>query len=432
MPTETTTEINETELKALVNRLSEGEPKWLADKRARAAEAFVALPLPDRRRTPLKNRKLDRIPVFEPPTDETPPATRAPKTDGALLQFAHDRVEIAELPVALKDAGVLLLDMRDALALAPELVREHLGRAVADDLDKFQALNAAYWQNGAFLYVPPRVRVDVAVTIAHYTRPERRGFFPRTLIVADRESKVTVVENFFTAPSSDPSPEKTLASGCVEIIVGEGAQVEYGSMQSLSPQTEFFLRRGMRVARDGKLRLSIGEFGSGLTVSEHVAYLDAPGAEARSTTVFFGGSGQHQDYTAKAVHEAPYTTSDTVAKGVMKGRGRSVFTGVTQIKKGAHQSNGRQKEQTLMLSDRSRADAIPSLLIDEHDVFAAHSASAGPVDQNTLYYLMSRGLDETEAIRTVVRGFLAPVVDSISVQTIRALVWDAVERKIVE
>ena len=154
------------------------------------------------------------------------------------------------------------------------------------------------------------------------------------------------------------------------------------------------------------------------------------GASMSSVTVFYGTGSQHQDYTAEVVHEAPHTRSAILARGVMGDRARSVFTGQSVIKKGAVGSDARQKEQTLMLSDQARADAIPSLQIDDNDVFAAHSASAGPVDPTMLYYLESRGLEPEEARRVVIRGFLEPVLASLAPASVQERVRELVETKL--
>ncbi len=404
------------------------EPGWLLARRRQYAARYLELPLPVRQRTPLKNRKLERIPIFVPtPTTQLSPVLESRHTLFNLITV-NGRSVHANLPKSAQNEGVVLLSLRDALIQSPELVQETLGSVIDDAVDKFQALNAALWQDGLFLYVPPRVTLTEPITIQHYGTDGASAIFPRTVIVLDRESVVTVNEQYV----SESGNEKSLWSCATEIVLRDGAVCHYGAIQQLASSADAFVRRAARVGRDARINWNVGEFGAGMVVSEHLSLLDQPGGQAYSTTVFFGSRSQHQDYTATARHVAPHTASNMVARGVMKDSARSVFTGVTDIKKGATGSDGRQKEKILMLSDTSRADAIPSLLIEENDVFAAHAASAGPVDPHAIFYLMGRGLTEIEATRLIVHGFLAPVIDSIPVGDLRDEVWAQVERKILE
>ncbi|MDA8195342.1 MAG: Fe-S cluster assembly protein SufD [Thermaerobacter sp.] len=419
-----TAQKNPADVRHLLEQRFRDEPLWLAARRRELAEAYVEHPLPPRQRTPLKNRKLEQIPIFDAPASAAP-LTWRDAGDEAHLRLVDGVEESRHLPATLTEQGVLLLSLAEAIRIAPQLVEQYLGSVIDERSDKFQALNGAFWQNGLFLYVPPRTEVTLPIAVTHAATAGLAGFFPRTLIIADRQSRVVVSERYLSAPG-----ERSLVSAATEIIALDGASVQYGSIQQLAPSAETFSRRAGRVGRDARIDWNIGEFGGGLLVAEHQTILDQPGGQTSSLTVFFGGHHQHQDYTAESRHVAPHTGSNMVARGVMKDHARSVFTGVTDIKPGAVGTDGRQKEQTLMLSPHARADAIPSLLIEERDVYAAHSASAGPADRSAIFYLMGRGIPETEAIRLIVHGFLAPVIDSIPLQSLRDEVWEAVERKI--
>lgn len=404
------------------------EPEWLLAKRRQYGALHLEMPLPVRQRTPLKNRKLERIPVLvaQPRGDLS---TILAQTQSMFnLITVNGRSIHVSLPESAKSQGVVLLSLQDALQRSPELVQESLGTVVDDTADKFQALNAALWQDGLFIYVPPRAALTEPITISHYGSDDATAILPRTLVVLDRESHATINEHYV----SESGRDKCLWSCTTEIILHDAAVLQYGAIQQLSASAEAFIRRAARVGRDARIDWNIGEFGAGLVVSEHLGILDQPGGQTYSTTVFFGSQSQHQDYTATARHVAPHTASNMIARGVMNHSARSVFTGVTDIRKGAVGSDGRQKEKILMLSDTARADAIPSLLIEENDVFAAHAASAGPIDTHAIFYLMGRGLSETEATRLIVHGFLAPVIDTIPVGALRDEVWAQVERKILE
>lgn len=404
------------------------EPEWLLARRRHYGSLYLDMALPVRQRTPLKNRKLDRIPVLVPqPVAVLPPALQSQQSLFNVVTVNGRSIK-AMMPQTAQADGVLVLSLKDALIKIPGLLEESLGSVVDGATDKFQALNAALWQDGLFLYVPPRVTLTEPITISHYGTAGATAILPRTLLVLDHESRATVIEQYI----SESGTAKCLWSCTTEVILHDAATLQYGSIQQLATSAEVFVRRGARVGRDARIDWNIGEFGAGLVVSEHQSLLDQPGGHAHSTTVFFGTRSQHQDYTAMARHVGTHTTSNMVARGVMKDSARSVFTGITDIKKGATGSDGRQKEKILMLSDTSRADAIPSLLIEENDVFAAHAASAGPVDPHAIFYLMGRGLSEMEATRLIVHGFLAPVIDTIPVGALREAVWAEVERKILE
>jgi Fe-S cluster assembly protein SufD len=417
------------QLKEIIETRYDREPEWSLTRRIVAAENVFSLDWPHLERTPLKKRKLEDIPFWEANLDDAPPARLMVRDDdpnAVWLRFENNQLSHWEVGAALHQRGVIAAPLAESLT--HPFVRAHLGELVVDRVDKVSALTASLWRSGVFLYLPDNLDTPVMLTVEYHANAGVRALFIRNLICAGKGTQVTVSERLTT----DEGLEKVLLSEETEIFVGDDAEVDYGAIQLCSLAVNSFIRRHGQIGTHGKLVWHIGEFGSNLAVSEQVSHLAQPGARTESVTVFFGAKQQHQDYTAKSLHHAPHTQSNMVARGVMKGKARSIFTGVTHIESGAKGSDGRQREQTLMLSDEARADAIPSLIIDERDVYAAHAASAGPVDKSWIFYLMSRGLSESEAVRLIVHGFLAPVIDSISRPLLRDAVWDAVERKIQE
>lgn len=411
-------------LQSLVLERFGHEPTDMLQRRLNAAEQYFGLDWPRLERTPLKKRRLDDIPIF---SDPPRPKTVAP-SGHALIEIRLDNNYLTHcsIPNTLKQKGLILEPLNQAIERLE--VRELLGTLTGEIKDRIGALNQALWHNGVFLSVPANLEEPVEVSIEHRASDEVRALITRNLIVVGHHSRLVVTQRLITEESSN----KMLLSEATEIIVEDGGKAEFDAIQQCATHVEGFIRRLGQVNQDAVLDWNIGEFGSSLSVSGHESHLARPGAATRSTTVFFGSAQQHQDYTAKSFHQAPHTTSNMIARGVMKDRARSIFTGLTQINQGARGSDGRQKEETLMLSDESRADAIPSLVIDERDVYAAHAASAGPVDRGAIFYLTSRGLSEQEAIRLIVHGFLAPVIDRIPHAGLRDEVWAAVERKIRE
>jgi Fe-S cluster assembly protein SufD len=417
---------SETELHALIRERFGAEPDWSLARRLLAATNWLALDWPRLERTPLKRRGLDTLAVYDEVSASADEATHFVNTGGLEMHLNNNVPVVCSIPEQWIRRGVVLQPLRQSLD--HRLVHQYLGSLLAEDSDKIAALNAALWQNGAFLYVPPGISETVEVVIQNYATSDVQALLSRNLIVVGAQSQVAITERLASAGSS----HKMVLAANTEIIAERGAQVQYGAIQQCERNVEGFIHRAASLAADAMLDWHIGEFGSGLLVSSHQSHLNQAGATTKSITVFFGSGQQHQDYTGKSFHHAPHTISDMTARGVMKDKARSIFTGVTQIDKGARGSDGRQREQTLMLTDDARADAIPSLIIDERDVYAAHAASAGPVDRAAIFYLTSRGLSEAEATRLIVHGFLAPVVDAIPRPALRDEVWEAVERKIRE
>lgn len=416
--------LTQSQLENLIAERFADEPEWSRSRRLQALSQYLTVDWPKLERTPLKKRRLGNIAV-----DEMPPrVTSQPliPTSEASLQFVNNYLVDHAVSDSYRAHGIIVAPLRDSLD--HPAVEQYLGSLIDENQDKITALNGALWQNGAFIWIPDHLDQPVTVTLEQTITGKTHALLSRHLIVVGEHSRLIINVRH----SGDASVDKALFVDHTEIIAQAGSDVHYGVIQLLPHHVEGFVSRAGRVKQDADLHWNVGEFGAALMVSGHISHLDEPGATTHSTTVFFGSAQQHQDYTAHCYHHAHHTNSDMVARGVMKGHARSIFTGLTEIDQGARGSDGRQREQTLMLSDESRADAIPSLVINEHDVFAAHAASAGPVDRAAIFYLTSRGLSEEMATRLIVHGFLAPVIDSISDTALRAQVWDAVERKIVE
>ncbi len=417
-------------LKTRMHAEFSSDPTWLLERRSAALDRYLDAPLPSRPRTPLRNRRLDEVPVFDAEPVLHSSVWKDLEPESSRLSLSGAAVMEASLSAEAKQKGLVFTDLRSALSSHEHIIKPHLDRSLAAEAGKFDALNQAWWQNGAFIYVPRHVHLAVPLTVVHHQSPEQSGFFPRTLIIMEEESELSLVDLYMQSGTGDPV--RCIASILVQAVLGPSAVLRYGSIEELSPSTEAFVHRTANLEADAEAHWNVGTFGSALEISSQNTYLRHSGSQNHSVSVFFGSAHQHYDLEVQSVHQGTHTKSNIVGKGVMKGRARSVFTGVTDIKHGAVGTDARQKEQTLMLSDQARADAIPSLLIEENDVFAAHSASAGPVDRNAIYYLMSRGMTEREAVEMIVEGFLAPVIDSISLDDIRRRVWAAVREKVQE
>jgi Fe-S cluster assembly protein SufD len=402
----------------------------LAERRRQALHAYEALPVPTRARTPLRGRRLETIPYrdpVEPDAAEVPEELRTGPESAGHAVLANGSVISLTMRPEWARAGVRLMSLAAASGAATEVLVKHLGALVPQDMDRYLAANEALWRDGVLLHVPRGVAIPSPITIVHWVGEAARGVFPRTLVVAEPGSAVHVVESYLGRPDDD---HRVLVSALTEVFAQDAASVTVASLQQLPPGAEAFVRRRGRADHDAHLDWATAEFGAALSVAGHHTDLAESGASSTSQTVMFGSGAQHFDYEAEAVHVGTHTVSDMRSRGVMSGRSRGVFTGLSQIVHGARRADARQREETLMLSRDARADAIPSLIIDDNDVFAAHAASAGPVDELALYYLASRGIPRADGIDMLVRGFLGPVVERIQLPAVQERVWTAIEAKL--
>jgi len=405
------------------------DPDWLIEQRIDAFFEYLHTPILARKRTPLNHRQFENLPLVTQQPPELGGSWLSTEMSDGLLVLAGSEVAVLRPPAGRTAERVIFTDLRTAAMTHFEVVKPYLARIVREANSKFNALNRAWWQNGGFLFVPRGVQIAEPFTVVHH-QVASPGFFPRSLIVLEDDSEATVID-LYVSPSWKSGP-RSLAAISVEAVVGANASLHYGSIEQLALNTDAFATRAADLETNARMDWNVGSFGSGLEVSQQTTYLKGTGSENNSLTVFFGSGSQHHDLEVTSLHQGAHTRSNMIGKGVMKGRSRSIFTGVTDIKHGARGSDARQKEQTLMLSDQARADAIPSLLIEENDVLAAHAASAGPVDANAIYYLTSRGVAPEEAEQLIVEGFLAPVIDAIALTEVRQRVWSAVRKKVRE
>jgi Fe-S cluster assembly protein SufD len=408
--------------RAQVELLGKNEPVWLAERRTTALGAWSRLPWPDRPRTPLRSRRLDALPAWD--TGHEDPT--APEWSGAGPVMVFNNGRLARFGPGTWAAASDTVGSLRTLATDAAL-QSRLGALATIDTDRAVALNTALWTDGAYIRIPAGKVLHEPLVVVEWVGGDARAVYPRILIHAEAGSSASVVEVLLGRPDDS---DRRLVSAVTEVYVEPSASVRFSSIQELPPGTEAFLHRHATVLADGNLTWYTAEFGAALSIAGHETKLAGPGGRMRSVSVFFGTAAQVQDYRAAVEHIAAHTKSDMLARGVMAGRARSVFTGHSVIRKGAVGSDARQREQTLMLSNGSRADAIPSLVIEDNDVYAAHAATAGPVDPAALYYLESRGLPEAVATRLIVLGFLEPVLSQIEDDTVLDRVRAALDAKL--
>jgi Fe-S cluster assembly protein SufB len=312
----------------------------------------------------------------------------------------------------LEALGVLFTDMDSALRDYPEIVQQYFGTVIPPGDNKFAALNSAVWSGGSFIYVPPGVHVDMPLQAYFRINAENAGQFERTLIIADEGSYIHYVEGC-TAPiyKSD-----SLHSAVVEIIVKPGARVRYTTIQNWSNNVYNLVTKRARAEAGATMEWVDGNIGSKVTMKYPAVWMTGEHAKGEVLSIAFAGEGQHQDTGAKMLHLAPNTSSNIVSKSVARGGGRASYRGLVQVNKGAHGSRSSVKCDALLVDTISRSDTYPYVDIREDDVTMGHEATVSKVSEDQLFYLMSRGLTEDEAMAMVVRGFVEPIAKELPME----------------
>src|SRR3954452_10485167 len=312
----------------------------------------------------------------------------------------------------LDQMGVLFCDMDTALRDHPDLVREYFGTIIPANDNKFAALNSAVWSGGSFIYVPPGVHVDIPLQAYFRINQENMGQFERTLIIADEGAYVHYVEGC-SAPiyTSD-----SLHSAVVEIVVKKNARVRYTTIQNWSNNVYNLVTKRALAHEGATMEWIDGNIGSKVTMKYPSIYLLGEHAKGETLSIAFAGEGQHQDAGAKMVHAAPPTSSTIVSQSVARGGGRTSYRGLVQIDEGAYGSRSTVKCDALLVDTISRSDTYPYVDVREDDVAMGHEATVSRVSDDQLFYLMSRGLSEDEAMAMVVRGFVEPIARELPME----------------
>jgi Fe-S cluster assembly protein SufD len=310
--------------------------------------------------------------------------------------------------------GVVFCDLDEAAEKYSELVEQHLHALVPTDRTRFTALHGAFRTGGTFLYVPADVSVALPLQTLTYLDADGAAVFPHTLLIAERGSEVTFIDRY-----ASPDLGSALSDAITEIVIGDGAHVRYASIQEWGAGVTHLAVQRASVGRDADYRsLAIG-FGATLARVEAETVLAAPGGFSEMLGVFFADDDQHFDHRSVQDHIAPNCTSDLLYKGALRDESRAVYSGWVHVRPDAQKTQAMQTSRNMVLSERAKADAIPNLEIEANDVRCGHAASVGPVEEETLFYLESRGIPPDEAERLVVTGFFQEVLDRVTLAEVR-------------
>jgi Fe-S cluster assembly protein SufD len=419
-------------LASVVQELSRkyAEPEWLKEMRESAWNSYVNTPVVRLEKSDLSKRswEIENLPldVQSTASDAVDALVQSIVESGAPVLYVRDgQVVRTEVPASLSQRGVIVTDMHTAVAQHGELVKAHLGSVVRTDESKWAALNAALWQGGAFVYVPKNTAVDVAVHFVHEDTGAGAGIAPRILVVADENSSLSFVE---VHVASSEKASGVVTSHVAEVVAKANARVTFVSSNQFRKGPTHFATSRALVHQDASVDWVFTDVGDGYTVGLLESELQGSGSRSTIRALGMGYGRQHLDLTASMLHEGRYSTSDIVMHGVLRGRANSIYRSSTHIFKNAVGAGSEQHDRMLMLDSTARADAIPMLLIDENDVQrCGHAASVGRIDENQIYYLMSRGIPKPEATKMIVWGYLQPTVDAIPSAGVREFVSNLID-----
>ncbi len=407
----------------VIRKISEykKEPKWMLEFRLNAYKTFLELPMP-KWGPDLSNINFDEITYYMSPTE-----TKGRSWDDVpeYIKKTFDRLGIPEaerkflagvgaqydsevvyhsLREDLEKQGVIFLDTDTGLKEHEDIFKEYFGTVVPPEDNKFAALNSAVWSGGSFIYVPPGVKVDIPLQAYFRINAANVGQFERTLIIADKNSRVHYIEGC-TAPIYSTH---SLHAAVVELIALEGSKIRYTTIQNWSKDVYNLVTKRAFAYKNAFVEWVDGNIGSAITMKYPSVYLLGPHAKMEVLSIAYATDNQIQDTGSKAVHLAPYTTSRIDARSVSKGSGLTTYRGLVHIAKGATNCKSSVRCDALLLDDESRTSTYPYIEALEDDATITHEATVGKIGEEQLFYLMSRGLNEAEALNFIVMGFLEP------------------------
>ena len=405
------------------------EPQWMLDFRLRSYEIFMQKPMPTwggdlssidfqniyyyMRATEKAEKNWDDVPENVKNTFEKLGIPEAEKKflAGVGAQYESE-VVYHSLREDLAKQGVIFLDTDAALKEQPELFRKYFGKIIPPEDNKFAALNSAVWSGGSFIYIPPGVKVDMPLQAYFRINTENMGQFERTLIIVDEGAEVHYIEGC-TAPVYS---SESLHVAVVELVAHKDAKLRYTTIQNWSSDVYNLVTKRAYAYEGATVEWIDGNIGSKLTMKYPGIYLMGERAYGETLSIAFAGKGQHQDTGAKMVHLAPNTTSKVTSKSVSRLDGRSTYRGLLHVAKGATNVKATVRCDALLLDDTSKTETYPYMEINQEDATITHEATVGKIGDEQIFYLMSRGFNEEEALTLIVNGFMEPFTKELPME----------------
>jgi FeS assembly protein SufD len=412
------------------------EPTWLSEMRREAFSKYTSLPAEVsplytkysgvNNLRPESIQLSDQTTRFEP-YEELYDRLKEPEQGVSVVRIGSSINHLA-IPEKITQMGVIILDLQEAVIKHEDLIRNQLIKNRIDySEDKFLALEASAFQSGLFIYIPKNVMIDDPIRIINALPDDRSSAISRFIVLADIGSKATIVEEIY-APQMESNGVQQAYFELIESHVGSNAHLEMVTLQAMSRNTINFSNRKAFVERDGKMSWYLGMFGADLSRYKVDSVMKGPGASAEDVEIIFGIGNQSFDVTSNLIHYGMNSRGRVLVKSVMKDTSKSLFKGMIRIGKEAKASESYLAGHAILLDKGAKSDAIPGLEIQTNEVKATHSASVAQLDENQIFYLMSRGLSREGAKREIVSGFLEPLSRKMG-PTIRAWINYLIENK---
>lgn len=405
------------------------EPQWMLDFRLRSYDIFMKKPMPnwggDLGKIDFQNiyyyakasekteKNWDDVPEDVKRTFDKLGIPEAEKKflAGVGAQYESE-VVYHNLREDLQKKGVIFLDTDTALKEQPEIFKKYFGKIIPPEDNKFAALNSAVWSGGSFIYIPPGVKVDMPLQAYFRINAENIGQFERTLIIVDEGAECHYIEGC-TAPVYS---SESLHSAVVELVAHKDAKLRYTTIQNWSNDVYNLVTKRAYAYEGATVEWIDGNIGSKLTMKYPGVYLLGERAHGETLSIAFAGKNQHQDTGAKMVHLAPNTTSKITSKSVSRLNGRSTYRGLLHVAKGATNVKASVRCDALLLDDTSKTDTYPYMEINQDDATITHEATVGKIGDEQIFYLMSRGFTEEEALTLIVNGFMEPFTKELPME----------------
>jgi Fe-S cluster assembly protein SufD len=425
---------------------SRNEPEWVLRQRLAAWDTYERLPMPTRqdeewRRTDLRRLKLDRFAPYVAGNGRVDAIEALDGSAGSSNQMQFGASEhragivvardsstsYVDFDQGISEQGVIFTDLATAMVEHPELVQKYfMTEAVPTEFGKFEALHAAMWQTGTFLYVPKGVSVALPFRSFAISDTPGSALFTHSLVVVEESAEAFFVDAF----QSDTHDDPTFTSSVVELILRNDAKLRYVQVQDWGRHVWNFMTERAVLGRDAELKSLQVTLGSKFTKNSIGSHLRGENALAEMLGIYFGDGDQFFDHHTWQLHESPYATSDLEFKGALKEKARSVYSGLIKVEEGAQRTDAYQQNRNLVLSRTARADSIPNLEISANDVRCTHGATVSQVEDEHMFYLQARGIPRSEAQKLIVEGFFRPVIDRIPVEEIQDFLQGAIAAKV--
>lgn len=408
--------------------LLKGEPKWMTDYRIKSYDKFKSLPFPSF--GPKLNINLDEITYYRRIDDKVhsdwskvdPNARKTFENIGLQeaeskylggigVQFESETIYHNMLSY-LKEKDVIFLDTDTALKQHPELFKKYFNQIVDYEENKFTALNGAVWSGGAFIYVPPGVKLDRPLQSYFWINNKQIGQFERTIIIVDEGASLEYIEGC-TAPAYT---EDSLHAAVVEIYVEKNAKCRYTTIQNWAPNIYNLVTKRAIVEEGGLMEWIDGNVGSKVTMKYPACILNGPYARGTCITIAVGNENQIQDTGAKMIHLAPHTKSNIISKSIARNGGNATYRGTVNIAKDAINSVSSVKCDTFVLDEKSKSDTFPQNIVNNDSSILEHEATVSKISEEKLFYLMSRGIDVDKATELIIMGFIEAFRDELPME----------------